>query len=104
MFGTEYQLHKRLPSTRGSRAPPLLPSATAGCRLLSFPRKQLPLNPGLLGCEFWSPFFPEAESPEGKGCVSSSFCQGLIGPHPQSLRMVTAAMELKDSCSLEEKL
>ena len=31
-------------------------------------------------------------------------CQTLFGGAPKSLQMVTAAMKLKDTCSLEEKL
>ena len=31
-------------------------------------------------------------------------CQALFWGAPKSLQMVTAAMKLKDSCSLEEKL
>ena len=31
-------------------------------------------------------------------------CQTLFWGAPKSLQMVTAAMELKDTCSLEEKL
>ena len=32
------------------------------------------------------------------------WCQTLFSWAPKSLQMVTAAMKLKDSCSLEEKL
>ena len=31
-------------------------------------------------------------------------CQTLLGGTPKSLQMVTAAMKLKDVCSMEEKL
>ena len=35
---------------------------------------------------------------------NSGNCQALFFGAPKSLQMVTAAMKLKDTCSLEEKL
>ena len=32
------------------------------------------------------------------------FFKGVVGEAPKSLQMVIAAMQLKDACSLEEKL
>ena len=53
---------------------PLRPLAAICCL---FPESSSALNPGPLGCEFWSPFFPEAESPGRERMCVFQFLSGF---------------------------
>ena len=80
---------------------PLRPLVALRCL---FPESSSALNPGLLRCEFWSPFLPEAEFPRRERMCVLQFLLGFDWALPTVTADGDCSHEIKRLLLLERKV